>query len=294
MKKSGFSLIELLVVVAIIAILVGVATPYYSDYVKESKRTKAKQDLDALKQAVVLFNSQEDSPYLGVLATGTTAAEGKLPILGETDFNGLQGTYLTYVPTDPWGKNYKLDPYGCFVYSEGPTSDDADDIKEYYVKDLALTKVEWEDLDNDRTISAKDKLYFSFNKSVWCNSPTVSDDDFLVYENNTVASTDFKLGTINFKPFGLPDSTSDYNATCATVTTLVTDVDGTCKLKIGVHSLAIKAEVVSRQKFQEVAYDREKSDPPTKIATKIIHPASDDTAPLRYIITTNPVKIVER
>lgn len=292
MKKSGFSLIELLVVVAIIAILVGVATPYYSDYVKESKRTKAKQDLDALKQAVVLFNSQEDSPYLGVLATGTTATEGKLPILGETDFNGLQGTYLTYVPTDPWGKNYKLDPYGCFVYSEGPTSDDADDIKEYYVKDLALTKVEWEDLDNDRTISLNDKLYFSFNKSVWCDSSTVSDDDFLVYENNTVASTDFKLGTINFQPFGV--TAAGYTNQCATVTTLVTNVNTDCTLKIGVHSLAIKAEVNSRKKFQEVAYDREKSDPPDTIATKIIHPAGSTTDPLRYIITTNPVKIVER
>ena len=57
--KRGFSLIELLVVVAIIAILVGVAAPYYNDYVKESKRTKALQDIDVLKQAVLLHDSRK-------------------------------------------------------------------------------------------------------------------------------------------------------------------------------------------------------------------------------------------
>ncbi|MBQ2592890.1 MAG: prepilin-type N-terminal cleavage/methylation domain-containing protein, partial [Candidatus Riflebacteria bacterium] len=147
--KRGFSLIELLVVVAIIAILVGVAAPYYNDYVKESKRTKALQDIDVLKQAVLLHDSQEDLPYLGVLATETTNA--RVPVLGENDFNGLQGKYLTNIPTDPWDKNYKLDPIGCFIYSEGPDSyNDSDNVRDYYVKDLALVSCEWEDINNNR------------------------------------------------------------------------------------------------------------------------------------------------
>lgn len=281
--KRGFSLIELLVVIVIIAILVGVATPYYSDYVKDGKRSKALQDLDALKQAIVLHNSQEDLPYLGIVGTGTTS----LPILGENDFNGLMGRYLTYIPVDPWGKNYKLDPYSCFVYSEGPNSNtDDDDIREYYVKDVALKRVEWQDINNNRTIDTDDLLFFSFNKSVYIEDG-IKDTDFDVFENNMKASETIylKLGAEV-----LEDPNYDQDI-AATATQFVYKVANGNNVKLGVHSLAFKDDINGvLTRYREVVYDRELSSV-DNIRTKI---EEYNGQVLRYAIRTNPIKITPK
>lgn len=278
--KRGFSLIELLVVVAIVAILVGVATPYYADYVKESKRAKALQDLDVLKQSVVLFNSQEDMPYQGQLATQPPY----LPFLGENDFNGLQGRYLTYIPVDPWGKNYKLDPYACYVYSEGPDSRTVnDDIREYYVKDLALVKVEWEDQTNDREMNQNDYLYFHFNKSVWIPAG-IRSNDFDIYENTELSTATIDLSMIS-------GSSNGYTIDKATDTVIICRIDATTA-KLGVHSLALKDDLTILKNYREVIYDRSFSTS-TNLVTKIeLNQAG--TEPLRYAVRTNPVKIAPK
>ena len=287
--KRGFSLIELLVVVAIIAILVGVAAPYYNDYVKESKRTKALQDIDVLKQAVLLHDSQEDLPYLGVLATATAQA-ARIPVLGENDFNGLQGKYLTNIPTDPWDKNYKLDPVGCFIYSEGPDSAiESDDVRDYYVKDLALVSVEWEDLNNDRLISDNDKLYFTFNK---CLHITTFDaeNDFDVFVNGLAVTGATSTLRVTAETITSP--------TTATTSVIVTRVNPGNTVKLGVHSLAIKDDVNVRKKYMEVWADRDTSNS-TELKTRVIDinhsPAPGDPSnPLRFIIRSNPIKIKEK
>jgi prepilin-type N-terminal cleavage/methylation domain-containing protein len=280
MMKRGFSLIELLVVVAIIAILVGVATPYYADYVRESKRAKALQDLDVLKQAVVLYNSQEDFPYLGVLSTDTSLLD-PVPVPGENDFNGLQGRYLTYIPVDPWGKNYKLDPYACFVYSEGPTSNDSDDIRDYYIKDLALVRVEWEDSDNDRTMNSNDLIYFHFNKPLCCDSLEFS--DFQIYENNELASSNIRLG--------IAQATAYSSETNASSAVLITTVDNTNSVKLGVHSLCLDGRLDVLRKYKEVRIDR-KTSTDKKVSTIVDKNLLNQ--PIRYAIRTNPIKITPK
>ena len=59
LNRKGFTLIELMIVVAIIGILAVVAIPGYMTYIKNSKTSEAKTDLSALAQGATAFFETE-------------------------------------------------------------------------------------------------------------------------------------------------------------------------------------------------------------------------------------------
>lgn len=57
--KTGFSLLELLLVIGIIAALVGLALPYYQDYVGQSKNAVMRSNLHVLKKALMDYKADK-------------------------------------------------------------------------------------------------------------------------------------------------------------------------------------------------------------------------------------------
>jgi prepilin-type N-terminal cleavage/methylation domain-containing protein len=88
---SGFTLLELLMVIAIIAILAGLLFPAFMGAEKAAKKTQAKNDLNQIVTAVNAFYTEYGKyPLAAGITTDTTFGPGGSPTTNETLFTELR------------------------------------------------------------------------------------------------------------------------------------------------------------------------------------------------------------
>lgn len=99
-QRAGFTLLELLVVVAILGLLIGIVAPRYFSQVGKSEINVAKAQIDALGKALDQYRL--DVGRYPPTELGLNALVTRPP--NEAKWNG---PYLQKAPPpDPWGKPY--------------------------------------------------------------------------------------------------------------------------------------------------------------------------------------------
>lgn len=104
-RASGFTLIEIMVVVVILGILATLVVPKIMGRPDEARIVAAKQDIASVMQGLNLYrldNSRYPSTEQGLQALVQKPTTEPVPS------NYKQGGYLSKVPTDPWGNPYQF------------------------------------------------------------------------------------------------------------------------------------------------------------------------------------------
>jgi len=109
LKSTGFTLVELMIVVAILGILAAVVIPEFSGHIQKAKEAAAKDNLRILRQAIERYaaqygvppgypdNDPSKTPSAIPLITQIFSAGDGLSDVPQNPFNGLQG--ISVVPS---------------------------------------------------------------------------------------------------------------------------------------------------------------------------------------------------
>jgi type IV pilus assembly protein PilE len=137
----GFTLIELMIVVAIVGIVAAIAVPSYTDYTRRARVAQMTSDLSDLKLRMeqryadnreyskagapsecIIANSSQEFYDLACTTTGqdfTWTATGKNLVAGFSYSIDFSGTKTTLALGSGWGTGYTLPVSGRWVLRRG-------------------------------------------------------------------------------------------------------------------------------------------------------------------------------
>jgi general secretion pathway protein G len=122
--RTGFTLMEMLVVVAILVVLAGAAVPIYMNYLENAKKDRAKVDVRTLAEACQAFQAQHGE------------LPASLEVLTQPQADGQLATLETSSLLDPWFRPYQYQAQGQHnaatgkpdIWSQGPRPGDPNSI----------------------------------------------------------------------------------------------------------------------------------------------------------------------
>lgn len=104
-RVTGFTLIEVMVVIVILGILAAIVVPRVMDRPDTARITKAKQDIRTIENALNLYKL--DNFNFPTTEQGLEALVTK-PSGTPEPKNWKEGGYVDRLPKDPWGNDYQF------------------------------------------------------------------------------------------------------------------------------------------------------------------------------------------
>ena len=102
--RSGFTLVEILIVVIILGILAAIVIPQFTEASNDARESQLKSDLQTVRSQLELYKVQHLDNYPGTVADVALEdqLEGKTNVDGTLNAAGPLGPYLIKFPTNPF------------------------------------------------------------------------------------------------------------------------------------------------------------------------------------------------
>lgn len=142
-NQSGFTLIEMLVVVIILGILAMIIVPQITVSTEDARRTTLQQNLGIMRNAIETYAAQHRNRYPGVYSETdgttltTTDAEAKTAMLAQmTQFTNLNGQVQATKDT-----TFKYGPYiKTSTLPNNPYNDSTDVLVDFDQNDITVAR----------------------------------------------------------------------------------------------------------------------------------------------------------